>query len=138
MPRIKRSEELSVNVKEIDEQHRKWIAITNRLHETLMKGDTFELLKIASMTLKDMREYTKVHFSREEEFMKTIGYPDLEAHKRLHDIFFARILQLDNEVQEGKVILQTKIMKDLSNWFKNHILSEDKKFARFHAEKQGE
>ena len=40
MPKIEWDDSFSVNNIEIDDQHKKWIEIFNKMHESLMSGDT--------------------------------------------------------------------------------------------------
>lgn len=131
MQRIAWDETFSVHVKEIDEQHKKWIEIINRLHETLMRPRGDDLVRITRQTFNDMEEYVRFHFSFEEEYMRSIGYPGLATHTREHDIFLARIKQYKQDLQEGELILNSEIMKILINWLQSHILDQDKQYAAF-------
>jgi hemerythrin len=121
----------SVNVPEIDEQHRKWIGMINELHNTMMEGNVRKVTEISTKIIADVRDYTRYHFSTEEKFMQKIDYPGLPAHKKIHDDFYVRVKQLYNDIAEGKTVLDTEIMKTLSNWLRDHILNEDKKFVEY-------
>ena len=68
MPRIEWEESFSVNNNEIDDQHKKWIAIINELHDSMMKGDIS--LSTTLNVMKSMKEYVKYHFEYDEEYMR--------------------------------------------------------------------
>lgn len=121
-------ESYSVEVKEIDDQHKKWISIINELHESLMKGQGFE--EITEKSLKAMEEYGAFHFDFEEKYMAEIGFHDLANHKRLHDEFLEKIRKYVRDNESGKLILNTEIMKILKDWLVNHILHCDKQYMK--------
>ncbi len=121
-------ESFSVHVKEIDEQHKRWIDIINGLHDSLMKGEGYE--EITGKSLRAMEEYGAFHFAFEEQYMAGIGYSNLASHKNEHDEFLKKIRQYVRDEAQGKIILNTDIMKMLKGWLVNHILQCDKLFAK--------
>ncbi len=129
MPRYEWDDSFSVNVKEIDHQHKSWLSIINDLHETLIKGDIKKLDKATENSLDAMQEYALTHFAYEERYMEEIGYPELSEHKKRHREFFSRIQQYNADIKSGKLILSTGLMKTLINWLRGHILEEDKKYT---------
>jgi len=128
MPYIVWDESFSVHVKEIDEQHKKWIGIINDLHDSLMEGEGFE--EITGKSLRAMEEYGSFHFAFEEQYMTEIGYSDLASHKHIHDEFLEKIRQYVRDEEAGKLILNTEIMRMLKDWLVNHILQCDKLYAK--------
>ena len=136
MPLIKWDESFSVGNEEIDQQHLSWVNTINNLHEKLIHGSSSEMREIALISLKSMRDYTRTHFPLEEEYMKKIGYPDLQEHKQIHDKFYVEIMNYYNDIQEGKIKINTQIMSTLMGWLQDHILNEDKKYADFAARRQ--
>lgn len=131
MPRIEWDHSFSVNNDEIDKQHKKWIAIINDLHDSLIKGNINEIDYSAMEAMKSMREYVKDHFTYEEDYMKSINYPDLAKHQNIHSKFYVQISEYYDDLKSGKLVLNTRIMKILMNWLKDHILNEDKKYNIF-------
>lgn len=127
MPRIEWNDTFSVNVEEIDEQHRKWIDIINTLHDSLLgrKG----LDEITLKSLKAMEEYGAFHFGYEEEYMARINYPDLPAHKKEHEEFLNKVRKYVEDEEAGKLVLNTEVMKMLMDWLQNHILRSDKRYS---------
>lgn len=76
-------------------------------------------------------KYVKDHFTYEEDYMKSINYPDLAKHQNIHSKFYVQISEYYDDLKSGKLVLNTRIMKILMNWLKDHILNEDKKYNIF-------
>nr|MBF0221067.1 hemerythrin family protein [Desulfobulbaceae bacterium] len=133
MPRIEWNKDYSVGFRDIDVQHQNWIDIHNDLHELLISGNSNDVRGATMSTLKAMRDYAVKHFSFEEEYMQTIGYPDKERHAQIHRAFEGMVENYVDDIKNGDVVLNTDIMKILRSWLVNHILNEDKKYGEFAA-----
>lgn len=119
----------SVKVDEIDEQHRRWIEIINELHDTLMvKGGGG---RITERILAEMLDYTNFHFTFEEDYLQRIGYPGLDQHRLQHRYFLDTVLGKLQEEQSGGLVLNTEVMRLLTVWLRDHILTEDRKYMLF-------
>jgi hemerythrin len=129
MSQIEWQKSYSVNNSEIDEQHKKWIAIYNEMDKCLLSGDQKELIQIAAKSLKSMHDYANFHFKFEEEYMQKINYPDLVSHKRLHKDFDNIIYKYHRDIDAGELIINTEILKKIKEWLVKHILVQDKKYA---------
>ena len=57
----------SVNVKEIDAQHQKLIALINDLHDAMKTGKAKDVL---GKILSDLTDYTVYHFGNEERLSR--------------------------------------------------------------------
>ncbi|MBI4848457.1 MAG: bacteriohemerythrin, partial [Nitrospirae bacterium] len=75
-------ETMSVNVKEIDDQHKKLISLINELHEGIQSGEEKNIL---GDVLEELINYTRYHFSAEERRMKQFSYIGYLEHKIEHD-----------------------------------------------------
>jgi hemerythrin-like metal-binding protein len=136
MPQIEWDDSFSVNNTEIDDQHKKWIAIYNKMHVTLTKGARKALGDIAADSLKEMQDYARYHFDFEEEYMREIKYPGLVEHMRKHKDFDTQIYECNRDIREGKIVLNTEIIKLIKDWLLDHILNEDKKYSLFFDEEK--
>jgi len=130
MPRITWDDSYSVSNDEIDAQHQKWIGIINELHEALV-GDVNIGKDMTIQSLKAMDDYTRFHFAHEEEFLRSVNYPDFDAHKQIHETFLKMVKKYMNDIEHDHVVLNTEIMKMLMNWLKLHILEEDMKYSSY-------
>jgi len=126
MPKIEWESSFCVDVPEIDEQHKKWIAIINDLHELLLHGSDFS--ESIQGKFLEMRDYGRAHFTYEEQYMESIGYPLLKAHKEEHCRFLSEI---EGYLQTRELLLHSDVMQILMSWLKHHILSSDKKYMQY-------
>jgi hemerythrin len=126
------NDQYSVQVRELDEQHKKLIAMVQTLHRAMREGrGKQELNKIFA----DLVAYTASHFSSEERLMKMHGYPDYQAHHEIHAKMTNKALSLQQEFQAGKAGITLDTMKFLEDWVAKHILVTDKKYGPFLNEK---
>ena len=121
-------EKLSVGIDEIDAQHKKWIAIINELHNSIMEGDSLASLE---KIVKEVEEYTFFHFREEEKLLEKVNYPELSRHSRVHFSFRQEIIRVKSAILSGEVVLRTQVMSVLKNWLLDHIMKEDMQYADF-------
>lgn len=122
------NEKYSVNIKEIDHQHKKLIGLVGELEAAMRQGKGREVL---DKVLKELIRYTQTHFAAEERLMKNHGYPDYEEHKAKHEKMTRKVLEVQQEYQEGKITITLEVMKFLQDWLNKHILGTDKKYGPF-------
>ncbi len=119
---------LSVNVAEIDRQHRNLIAIINELNDAMRLGKGKDVL---GKIVNSLISYTATHFKTEENYFAQFGYPDTEDHKKEHAAFVQKVLSFKEGFEKRELSLTIDVMSFLSDWLKNHIMGTDKKYARF-------
>ncbi len=120
------SPKLSVGVAEIDEQHKKWIGITNELNDAMKSGKGSAVL---GTILKEIENYVAFHFSHEEKLMEKAGYTDIVAHKAIHTKYTLEMKKLNEEFKAGKLMLSLQVMDSLKNWLTSHIQGQDQKYT---------
>ena len=121
---------LLIGVPLIDRQHRALVSALDTLTEECARGkwpDTIE------KTLNFIIAYTKEHFADEERVQAECGFPEMEAHKRMHADLILQVSLLVDELQKSgrSIDLFTKINKALVDWVIHHIGAEDKKIGLF-------
>ncbi|MFI3257492.1 MAG: bacteriohemerythrin [Spirochaetales bacterium] len=116
----------------IDAQHRKLVRIINRLHSTLMNRTDFDIDKDASLKLilNEAIQYTKTHFSLEEQLMKTVNYPGFAQHKKEHEAFILKIIETGKSTKADSVRSYFSFVKFLSDWVLSHIANTDMLYAK--------
>ena len=121
-------EAYSVNVHEIDGEHKKLIGMINDLHAAMKvgKGKT-----IISGILRGMIDYATTHFGTEEKYMRVFDFPGYIEHKAEHDAFTDRVLDFQKKYNRGGVVLSFEVMDFLNNWLVMHIQGTDKKYSPF-------
>lgn len=128
MGRMQWDQSMSVNIDDLDAQHRKLLDMVNRLHDALDKGDSGELgLKIVS----ELKEYAQEHFSYEESLMMEHGYPGYAAHQQEHINFIKQVAAYDSACRKQGCPLPGEILGFLERWLLDHIKGTDQKYAPY-------
>lgn len=121
------SDKFSVQVKQLDEQHKKLIELLNRLHDAMKVGKGKEVLE---EVLGSLIIYTQKHFAAEEELLKVNNYPGYAVHKQAHNQLVVQVLDVQKQTQTG-VALSQQVMSFLKDWLETHIQGTDKKYGPF-------
>lgn len=132
MPLITWENSYSVGVEKIDTQHKKLIDLINQLHDALTVGKGREVL---AGVLNGVADYTKMHFSTEEDLMRTHQYTGFAEHKKIHDDLIKQVGDLQAKAKSGGMFLSTDVMKFLQSWLAHHISNIDKKLGAYLNEK---
>ncbi|SHJ40440.1 bacteriohemerythrin [Lutispora thermophila] len=121
---------LSVGVKEIDDQHKIWFEKANELFEA---GKAQRAKEYINTMIDFLDDYTKQHFKDEEAYMEKIGYPELDAQKKAHASFIEELAKLKKEYNEsgGNILVVINANKMVINWLTNHITTMDKKIGNY-------
>lgn len=126
MPLIKWLDKYSINIEEMDEQHKKWVGFINWLYEAKQaKKDIDFIFKL----LDDVIGYTETHFAQEEELMKQHGYAEYGVHKAIHDSLIREVMTLRKDYGPTSQNLPTKVLNLLNNWLVDHIMNVDRKYG---------
>lgn len=126
------SDSFSVNVAEIDQQHKKLVTMINEL------GDAMKQRKgkdVVGKIVNDMISYTSIHFKTEEKYFDRFGYPETDHHKKEHGAFVQRVSDFKEGFENGKITLSIEVMDFLCDWLQDHIKGSDKKYSQFFNEK---
>ena len=122
------NDDLSVNIKEIDEQHRTLIDMINSLHSAMGSGKG---KKTMGKVLGRLVDYTKSHFVTEERLMEKHAYVGYLSHRAQHDALTKQVLDLYAKFQEGKAVVTVEVMNFLKDLLTNHIQNTDKKYSPY-------
>ncbi len=129
MPLVTWSDKLSVGVASIDEQHKKLVSLLNQLHDAMIAGKGKDML---GGILKQLIEYTMVHFRYEEELFVRTGYPEGEAHKHHHAELVRKVQDIQRQYDTtGAKALTIPVMNFLKDWLASHILGADKAYGPY-------
>ncbi|HHN66370.1 MAG TPA: bacteriohemerythrin [Nitrospirae bacterium] len=126
------NDSLSVNISEIDMQHKKLITMINELNDAMGQGKGQEVL---GKIIDGLAEYAATHFRTEEKYFDQYGYPDSASHKKTHAEFVNKVSDFKKKFEKGQITLSIEIMNFLSDWLRNHIMKVDKKYSRFFNER---
>ena len=116
----------SVQLPEIDIQHRKLVDLINQLQEAMSQGQGRTVIE---EVLEGLEAYTKVHFVFEEQLLARHGYPLIAAHQSMHRAFIAKMSQFRMDYHSGSISLTVSVMDFLRGWLTEHIIKEDKAYS---------
>ena len=132
MSLIQWSEDYSVGIKDMDEEHKKLIEIINTLYDAMKIGKSKDVLE---KVFSDLLSYTTVHFTDEELLMENNNYPGLVDQRNQHNQFVAKIEEQYEKFKSGFSLVSVEIMNFLKEWLLNHIKQYDKKYGAYLNEK---
>ena len=118
----------SVNIKEIDDQHRVLIDLINKLHDAMKIGKGKDVI---GPILNELVIYTKFHFTHEEKLFSGNSYPETSMHKLEHAKLVKQVDELSKNFNGGQEVMSMDIMNFLKDWLANHIMGTDKKYSGF-------
>lgn len=118
----------SVNIKEIDSQHKKLVAMINTLYDKINEGHKKEAVE---SVIDELVKYTFYHFSFEESLLAKHSYAELSKHSKFHNEMIEKIKFFMLQLQRGDQDLSDEMLSYLKSWLINHICTEDKKYADY-------
>jgi len=121
-----------VGVASVDKQHRHLVDLINSLYNACLDDKTV-LDETFRNVMKELVDYVRIHFRDEEAIMESIHYPELKEHKKQHEQFIKEILKAVDAYQNGKQFVPNSFVRFLRDWLFNHILINDKAWARYYA-----
>lgn len=124
---IKWSNELSVNVKEIDGQHQFFIGLMDRLYAEISSGKEVETLEAI---IDELDRYAKLHFTTEERYFDLFNYENTKEHKEAHLELLGQIKEFKENKKEDKTELSWKLLDFMENWLVLHLENQDKKYTK--------
>src|SRR4051794_24759369 len=109
----------SVQIPQLDAQHKHLIKLINDLHTSMLAGGSREAL---ARILDDLIRYTEIHFRDEERLLEQRGYGKLAVRRPEHKRLCQQVYDLKGRLATGRVTLGIEIMRFLKDWLANHIL----------------
>ncbi|MGC4048346.1 MAG: bacteriohemerythrin [Paludibaculum sp.] len=119
-------ESYSVQLPDIDAQHKRLVGTINRLQDAMLQGKGKDVIH---SVLVDLEEYTKYHFTFEEELLSRHGYPKILAQESQHRNFVSKLIKFRNDYDSGSITMSVTVMEFLRDWLTQHILLEDKAYS---------
>jgi hemerythrin-like metal-binding protein len=128
METINWRDEFSVGVEEMDTQHKKLLAMINRLIE---EQHTLTDPKTIAELLTGMTDYALEHFRAEEYLMAEYDYDRKSLQEAQHKSFLDKTRSFLEAADIGPNILSAALLDYLGSWLVNHILTEDMQYKDF-------
>ena len=117
---------LKLKVDFIDEEHKVLIFLMNKLYKEYKNGEPQETVKT---TFSALIEYSKKHFRDEEDYMASINYSDLDAHKGIHQRLLDRLDTYSQEFDDSNGQISDHVFEFLKLWVTSHIAGIDVKYV---------
>ena len=127
---LKWDEKYSVGNVRCDAEHYTILKMINGL---VIGSRTKISLPAISRIVADLVDYTKIHFTHEENIMREIGYPEdeLAKHIELHQAFELRINRLNTGTLLKNDVELDRLVNFLIHWWISHIGKTDQKYAEY-------
>lgn len=122
------SENLSVGIAKIDEQHNRLIELMGELDEAIRNNQAADIVED---TLTNLFNYAQSHFAAEEELFRKHKYPEMALHELEHQRFIAKAFAFKEKLDSRKPGLALELLTFLSSWVLNHIDLTDKRYAKY-------
>lgn len=123
------SDTLSVDVPEMDDEHRRFIARVNDVNKAILEAqDKATVARLMDLMLREAAQ----HFLHEEQLMQQWHYPLAQAHAEQHAQLSAKFNQAMQEFQESD-LSYVWALKGLQakQLLVEHLLREDIKYKEF-------
>lgn len=119
---------LSVDVPEIDEDHRRLVDLFNILSHSVEQGDEAQYVEAV---MEELISCTVWHFRHEERLMLKYGYEGLVEHKAEHEELIASAKALQQKLLLESAPVLSEDLQFLEHWLTGHILSADKRLGSY-------
>ena len=123
---------ISVGCEVLDIQHAKLFALIRELRDVPQNADPLLEYRLACRALRELADYTRVHFGDEERMLEEAGYPHLDEHRKEHDCFLKRVYEIEESMHFGAGATSLNIFCGLlEEWWTNHILQADRRYIPY-------
>ncbi len=129
---IKWEERYEVKIKQIDDEHKKFLDVVNELITAMKEGKGKEIIE---STIEKLVDYTKFHFSSEEKVFARYNLPTLDEHKKKHQDLIDKVVALQEQAKSKSFLISINVLDTLKSWLFDHIIGTDKKDAAYLHEK---
>ncbi len=119
------TDELSVGMDEIDDQHKELVKMINQFYDDIASKSSND--NIVALIQK-MADYTVYHFNTEEKYFADFNYKFTEEHKQAHAGFVSKVLDVQEKIRSGKLVVSFEITSFLRDWLREHIMGSDRKY----------
>ncbi len=116
---------LDTGIEVIDNQHKRIVEYINKLDVAREMHSQEEVGRV----LDELVDYTLSHFTFEESLMEEAGYPFINAHKKVHQLFVKRVGDYMQRYKMGEDITE-ELLNTLKAWLINHIRNDDNDYSQ--------
>lgn len=121
-------EVLSVDVDEIDQDHKKLVELFNLLAHAV---DDSESAEYVAAVFEELVNCTVWHFSHEERLMLKYAYPQSGEHKVEHRALIDSAKALQQKIHAADNAIGDDDIEYLERWLTEHILTDDMRLGDY-------
>ncbi|OGC50865.1 hypothetical protein A2716_02415 [candidate division WWE3 bacterium RIFCSPHIGHO2_01_FULL_40_23] len=128
---FKWDDKYSVKVPSLDEQHKHFFTLTNRILTMIEKRRNSELRESLIFLLVDLGNYALLHLDYEEDCMEKYRCSGCEDHPIAHAVYRDKVKQYLGQLKEESVdiyALAQEVAEFTQNWLSHHILRKDREY----------
>lgn len=133
MEQITWTEDFSVGIPRLDEQHKQLVRMINRL---IAAPGTKTKSESVSNLLNDMTKYAQEHFRLEEDLMRERDYPHLDEQVAQHRAFRKKVADFCFATMLDAQSVPDIMLNYLRDWLVNHILECDMAYKPYLGERK--
>ena len=119
---------LSVEVDEVDDDHKRLVELHSLLSKAVSENESAEYI---DALLEELLTCTAWHFRHEERLMIKYQYDRFEEHKSEHQELIEVGRELQKKLQDNQRQLCEDDVDFLADWLVVHILNQDMKMGYF-------
>lgn len=121
------SDKLDIGVDHMNGEHQVILDTMNRLVElTHQKAPPEDIRKVSD----DLANYAIGHFSREEDYMNSVGYPGTKQHIEIHKKLLERFEKQKTNFDQDPQTHSAMFFKFLEVWLFSHIQGIDTDYGQ--------
>ena len=119
--------DLSMGMKDIDEQHKHFISMINKPKEAVDAGAPRDAQK---KVLDDLVGYGRYHFETEEKYFAKFKYPSAREHIAEHAKLLEKVIVFYDKFESGENVAP-ELLAFLKDWLSDHLKKHDMKYAEY-------
>ena len=125
------TDSLNTGIGLIDDQHKHLVHLTNELyHACKLGGEALD--STFKITMSQMVEYVRFHFTFEQGMLQRVKYPKYTEHKGEHDNLVKTVLEATKDYGDKKSrFVPHNFVRFLRDWIVGHIGHNDKMYAAY-------
>jgi hemerythrin-like metal-binding protein len=120
------TDEFRLDIEELDNQHKYLIEIINDLRAAIEADKNDKHLYII---IKNLQNYSRIHFGTEEKYFERFNYPLSEEHIKQHKEFSEQINKFKSEFEKQTPQISYELLSYLIEWIYSHIATDDKNYT---------
>jgi hemerythrin-like metal-binding protein len=120
------SEEHSVYIPELDEQHKGLLEVSQELRSAVVNGESADRLEFLAGR---MATRLAAHFRYEEGLMRGSRYTAMDWHERQHQAARVKLATLWDSIRGRGAESIFAALEELADWFLDHVSVADRMLA---------